>query len=71
VTGIHGNIEMMGIRFTNIFVPSIGPDYIFQHGLYQATPGGAVSTIWRNETIIESDKYGNHIWHNPWGYQPY
>ena len=68
VTAVDGTAS---IRLITLLLGGIsGPDYGFSRGLYHATPGGGVSTVWKNETIITTNKWG-HIWYNPWGRQPY
>ena len=71
VTGIDGRIQLPAIRWTRIYIPTIGsPDYTFENGLYQATPDGVVTPVWKNEIIWENNGI-SHVWHNPWGKQPY
>jgi len=69
-TGIHGHIQMRK-NLLGWYLPRIGPDYTFEFGLYQATPGGTVTTLWKNELRLKYRPHNIWIWYNPWGPQPY
>jgi len=68
VTGLKGDINLPLLAYI-LEIP--GPDYGYD-ALYMATPTGVVpSLVWKNKTIITTDKWGFHVWLNPWGPQPY
>jgi len=75
VTGVEGSPYMLtlDVPFTNIIIATIprsGPDYSFP-GLYQATPDGTVTTLWKREITARMNSFGIPIPVNPWGPQPY
>ena len=70
VTGVDGRLGIRqkadGTPIPRWFVP----DYFYEFGLYQATPGGTVTTLWKNELRTATNVF--YSWaYNPWGSQPY